>query len=235
MAGLLDRGEHRLGCDFFARPCVSLAKALLGQVLARRLPDGREVRGRIVETEAYLGGDDTASHSRGGRRTARNAGMFMKPGTLYVYQIYGVYFCMNISSQGEGAAVLLRSLEPLQGLEAMRQLRQSRRKGPARPPKDWQLCNGPSKLCQALAIDKSFDQEDLASDPALWLEPGPESPTAAEGALVCSTRVGISGDWAHQPLRFYLRGNRCVSVVDKEAERALLGYEGPGGGGLGAS
>ncbi|XP_015265378.1 PREDICTED: DNA-3-methyladenine glycosylase [Gekko japonicus] len=204
-------------------------------VLARRLPDGRELRGRIVETEAYLGGDDTASHSRGGRQTARNAAMFMKPGTLYVYQIYGLYFCMNISSQGEGAAVLLRSLEPLQGLEVMRQLRQSQRKGPARPPKDWQLCNGPAKLCQALAIDKSFDQEDLASAPAMWLEPGLEGPPAAGDALVCSTRVGISGDWAHEPLRFYLRGNKCVSLVDKEAEQALLGQEGPGGGGVGAS
>lgn len=123
-------------------------------------------------------------------------------------------------SAGEGAAVLLRSLEPLQGLEAMRQLRQSQRKGPARPPKDWQLCNGPSKLCQALAIDKSFDREDLASTPTVWLEPGPEAP-GPEDALVCSARIGISGDWAHKPLRFYLRGNKCVSVVDKEAERAL--------------
>lgn len=67
----------------------------------RRLSDGRELRGRIVETEAYLGGEDTASHSRGGRRTARNAAMFMPPGTLYVYQIYGLYFCMNVSSRGE--------------------------------------------------------------------------------------------------------------------------------------
>ncbi|XP_060116646.1 DNA-3-methyladenine glycosylase [Heteronotia binoei] len=214
------RGRLRLGGDFFGRPCVGLAKALLGQVLARRLPDGRELRGRIVETEAYLGGEDTASHSRGGRRTARNAAMFMKPGTLYVYQIYGLYFCLNISSQGEGAAVLLRSLEPLQGLEAMRQLRLSQRKGghpPAKPPKDWQLCNGPSKLCQALAINRTFDQEDLASAPDLWLEPGPEAPAEA---LVCSPRIGISGDWAHKPLRFYLRGNKCVSVVDKAAEQA---------------
>lgn len=71
------------------------------QVLVRQLPDGRELRGRIVETEAYLGGEDTASHSSGGRRTARNAAMFMAPGTLYVYQIYGLYFCVNVSSQGE--------------------------------------------------------------------------------------------------------------------------------------
>lgn len=73
----------------------------LFQILVRKLPDGRELWGRIVETEAYLGGEDEASHSRGGKQTQRNAAMFMKPGTLYVYQIYGIYFCMNVSSQGK--------------------------------------------------------------------------------------------------------------------------------------
>lgn len=217
----------RLGAAFFHRPCVGLAKALLGQVLVRQLPDGRELRGRIVETEAYLGGDDTASHSSGGRQTARNAGMFMAPGTLYVYQVYGLYFCMNVSSQGEGAAVLLRSLEPLQGLDTMRQLRLAQRKAPARAPKDWQLCNGPAKLCQALAINRSFDQQDLASHPAMWLEHGPEP--AAEEALVCTARVGIRGEWAQKPLRFYLQGNRCVSVADKQAELAPTGLGEDGG------
>ncbi|KAH0632110.1 hypothetical protein JD844_020173 [Phrynosoma platyrhinos] len=121
----------------------------------------------------------------------------------------------------EGAAVLLRSLEPLQGLETMRQRRQqhlARRKGPARPLKDWQLCNGPSKLCQALAVDKSLDQEDLACHPAVWLEASPGA--TGQEALVCTTRIGISGDWAQKPLRFYLRGNKCVSVADRRAEEA---------------
>ncbi|XP_042293839.1 DNA-3-methyladenine glycosylase [Sceloporus undulatus] len=210
----------RLGSAFFGQPCICLAQALLGKVLVRRLPGGQELRGRIVETEAYLGGQDSASHSSGGRRTPRNAAMFMAPGTLYVYQVYGLYFCLNVSSQGEGAAVLLRSLEPLQGLEAMRQQRHllGRRKGPAAPLKDWQLCNGPSKLCQALAIDKSLDQEDLACHPAVWLEPGPGAP--GQEPMVCTSRIGISGDWAQKPLRFYLRGNRCVSVADRRAEEA---------------
>uniref|UniRef100_A0A670ZEL2 DNA-3-methyladenine glycosylase n=1 Tax=Pseudonaja textilis TaxID=8673 RepID=A0A670ZEL2_PSETE len=192
----------------------------LFQILVRKLADGRELRGRIVETEAYLGGEDTASHSRGGRRTARNTAMFMRPGTLYVYQIYGIYFCMNVSSQGEGAAVLLRSLEPLQGLEAMRELRLARQqKAPARPLKDWMLCNGPSKLCQALAIDRRFDQQDLGCNSSVWLEPGLEA--SRDQVPICAPRVGISGEWAQKPLRFYLHGNKCVSVTDKNAEGKL--------------
>ncbi|KAK9534748.1 hypothetical protein VZT92_007173 [Zoarces viviparus] len=106
--------QHRLEDDFFKQPCIRLAKALLGKVLVRRCADGTELRGRIVETEAYLGGEDKASHSAGGKRTERTTAMFMKPGTIYVYPIYGIYLCMNVSSEGEGAAVLLRSLEPLQ-------------------------------------------------------------------------------------------------------------------------
>ncbi|XP_058013339.1 DNA-3-methyladenine glycosylase isoform X2 [Ahaetulla prasina] len=199
---------------------VRQARPALFQILVRRLPDGRELRGRIVETEAYLGGEDTASHSRGGRRTVRNAAMFMRPGTLYVYQIYGIYFCMNVSSQGEGAAVLLRSLEPLHGLEAMRELRLVRQqKAPARTLKDWHLCNGPAKLCQALAIDRSFDQQDLSCNSSVWLEPGLEA--SGDQVPICAPRIGISGEWAKKPLRFYLQGNKCVSVIDKNAEGKL--------------
>lgn len=120
----------RLGLEFFDQPAVPLARAFLGQVLVRRLPNGTELRGRIVETEAYLGPEDEAAHSGGGRQTPRNRGMFMKPGTLYVYIIYGMYFCMNISSQGDGACVLLRALEPLEGMETMRQLRSTSGKAP---------------------------------------------------------------------------------------------------------
>ncbi|XP_043312680.1 DNA-3-methyladenine glycosylase isoform X2 [Cervus canadensis] len=210
----------RLGSAFFDQPAVSLARAFLGQILVRRLDDGTELRGRIVETEAYLGPEDEAAHSRGGRQTPRNRSMFMKPGTLYVYLIYGMYFCMNVSSRGDGACVLLRALEPLGGLEAMRQLRHALRKGTAgRALKDRELCNGPSKLCQALAIDRSFDQRDLARDESVWLEQGP--PTPSEPAVVVAARVGIvqAGEWAQKPLRFYVRGSPWVSVVDRAAER----------------
>uniref|UniRef100_A0A8C3WNT7 DNA-3-methyladenine glycosylase n=1 Tax=Catagonus wagneri TaxID=51154 RepID=A0A8C3WNT7_9CETA len=210
----------RLGSEFFDQPAVTLARAFLGQVLVRRLGNGTELRGRVVETEAYLGPEDEAAHSKGGRQTPRNRGMFMRPGTLYVYLIYGMYFCMNVSSRGDGACVLLRALEPLGGLEAMRQLRQTVRKGAAgRALKDRELCSGPSKLCQALAIDKSFDQRDLATDEAVWLERGP--PGSSVPAVVAATRVGIghTGEWARKPLRFYVQGSPWVSVADRAAER----------------
>ncbi|XP_024408877.1 DNA-3-methyladenine glycosylase [Desmodus rotundus] len=210
----------RLGLEFFDQPAVSLARAFLGQVLVRQLDDLTELRGRIVETEAYLGPEDEAAHSKGGRQTPRNRSMFMKPGTLYVYLIYGMYFCMNVSSRGDGACVLLRALEPLEGLETMRRLRSTYRRGSTgRALKDRELCSGPSKLCQALAIDKSFDQRDLTKDKAMWLEQG--LPQPREPAVVAAPRVGIgnAGEWAQKPLRFYIQGSPWVSVVDRAAER----------------
>ncbi|XP_072107537.1 DNA-3-methyladenine glycosylase [Mobula birostris] len=215
-AGLSHPG--RLLWDFFSRPCVALAREFLGQVMVRKLADGTELRGRIVETEAYLGGEDQASHSRGGRRSFRNEAMFMSPGTLYVYQIYGVYFCLNVSSQGDGAAVLVRSLEPLQGLDAMRGLRGQRRRAGGKPLKDHQLCNGPSKLCQALDITKSFNKEHLATGTGLWMERGPEA--IVETDIISTSRIGIgyAGEWVSKPLRFYIKGNKCVSVIDRKAE-----------------
>lgn len=115
---------------------------------------------------------------------------------------------------------MLRALEPLEGLETMRQLRSTLRKGTAsRVLKDRELCSGPSKLCQALAINKSFDQRDLAQDEAIWLEHGPLEPS--EPAVVTAARVGIgyAGEWARKPLRFYVRGSPWVSVVDRVAEQ----------------
>lgn len=213
--------QHRLGEEFFKQPCISLAKAFLGKVLVRRCADGAELRGRVVETEAYLGGEDRASHSAGGRRTQRNTAMFMKPGTIYVYPIYGIYLCMNVSSEGDGAAVLLRSAEALQGQSVMRQLRAAQRKEGARQLKDRELCNGPAKLCQALSIPRCFDRRDLASDPEVWLEREPNASWAEPHDVVSASRIGIEshGEWAKKPWRFYLRGHPCVSVVNKEAER----------------
>ncbi len=116
----------RLQAEFFQKSVTDLAGALLGKVLVREIERGDEkirLSARIMETEAYLGGEDKASHSYKGKKTPRNQAMFMNPGTIYVYPIYGIYECLNISSSGDGAAVLLRALEPLEGIETMKEFR----------------------------------------------------------------------------------------------------------------
>lgn len=125
---------------------------------------------------------------------------------------------------GEGAAVLLRSLEPLQGQTTMRQLRATRRREGSRELKEKELCNGPSKLCQALDILRCFDRRDLSSDPEVWLESIANTHPIEAQHIVTAPRIGVEshGEWAKKPLRFYLRGHPCVSVVNKESERESL-------------
>lgn len=128
---------------------------------------------------------------------------------------------LSVFPTGAGACVLLRALEPLEGLETMRQLRNSLRKSTVgRSLKDRELCSGPSKLCQALAIDKSFDQQDLAQDDAVWLEHGPLE-SSSPAVVVAAARIGIghAGEWTQKPLRFYVQGSPWVSVVDRVAEQ----------------
>lgn len=193
----------RLGREFFAQDTLRVARALLGKRLVRVL-DGERLSGRIVEVEAYIGEEDQASHARFGR-TERNAAMYGPPGHAYVYMIYGVHHCLNLVTGPEGfpAAVLVRALEPLEGIERMRALR------PGRP--DLQLTSGPGRLCQALAIDRRFDRADLcAPDSLLFLEEGGPIP---ESAILSSPRVGVRGDQAalQAQWRFYLRDNPYVS------------------------
>ena len=143
----------RLPRDFYSRDTVTVARALLGQRLVRDL-EGQRVSGRIVEVEAYDGQRDQASHARSGP-TERNASMFGPPGHAYVYFIYGMHYCFNVVTEpkGNGAAALVRALEPVEGLDEMR----ARRSG-------WDgvaLTNGPAKLCYALGIDRDLDGADL--------------------------------------------------------------------------
>lgn len=176
---------------------IELAKALIGTVLVRDCPDGR-TSGRIVETEAYVL-DDPASHAYRGP-SARNASMYLHPFHAYVYRIYGTSFCVNVTSEtkGAGAAVLIRALEPLSGLDLMEV-----RRGTSRMA---ELCRGPGRLCQALAIDLSLDGEPLLKSQALWLA-APERPRMPIGT---SRRIGITKA-ADRVLRFYERGNPFVS------------------------
>lgn len=176
---------------------TELAKALIGTVLVRDCPDGR-TSGRIVETEAYVL-DDPASHAYRGR-SARNASMFLAPFHAYVYRIYGTSFCVNVTSETEevGAAVLVRALEPLAGLALM-----EARRGTSRMV---DLCRGPGRLCQAMAIDGSLDGAALLKSPILWLA----APDRPQGALGTSRRIGITKA-AERVLRFFERDNPFVS------------------------
>jgi DNA-3-methyladenine glycosylase len=176
---------------------VDLARALIGCALVRDCPDGRTA-GRIVETEAYVL-DDPASHAFRGP-SKRNASMFLAPFHAYVYKIYGTSFCVNVTSEteGEGAAVLVRAIEPLEGLALMEERRSTTRMR--------DLARGPGRLCQALSIDLELDGLNLLRDRRLWLAAVPPS-AAAVGA---SRRIGITKA-AERVLRFYERGNPFVS------------------------
>jgi len=187
--------------DFYARSAVDLAPGLLGKRLVREL-DGQLLVGRIVEVEAYLGGEDAASHAFRGP-TPRNRSMFGPPGFAYVYLIYGVHYCLNIVTgpEGNGQAALIRALEPLAGVELMRANRGR--------VTERDLTNGPGKLCQALGIDKRLDGHDLCLGSGLWLEdaPAPDEPICA------GPRVGVRGDDAAltRPWRYFLKDNPFVS------------------------
>lgn len=202
--------RERLPASFYQKSCVDLSQALLGQYVVRNFDDGSQICAKIVETEAYCGVEDACSHSYQGKRTNRTEAMFMPPGTLYVYTIYGMYDCMNISSCGEGAAVLLRALEPVSGLEKMHQLRSTNKKSTSLKAK--QFCNGPSKLCQALDVTKVvFNKEDLPTSQRLWLTEGEVIP---KSGITISKRININGDetWVNKLLRFYITDNLYVSV-----------------------
>ena len=185
--------------SFFARPAREVAAALVGTVLVSTIGDVRTA-GRIVETEAYVGPEDPASHAaeRIGR-TARNAAMFGPPGSAYVYLSYGIHWCLNAVTdrRGHPGAVLIRALEPVEGLETMRD-----RRGTA----DRDLARGPGRLTQALGITREQDGHPLDRPPLRVHEGAPLEP----GALEVGPRIGISRarDW---PLRFTLRGSRHLS------------------------
>ena len=182
--------------DFFARPAPLVAPDLLGCLLVRNLA-GRRVAGVIVEAEAYQGMEDQACHARAGK-TARNAVMFGEPGRAYVYFTYGMHWMLNLVCEAEGqpAAVLIRAIEPVEGLDVMRELRPMLAEKPA-----W--LNGPAKLTQALAISRDQNGIDVcARDGGLWIEPGVRVP--ADEVLI-SPRVGINyapEPWKSMPWRW---------------------------------
>ncbi len=202
---------RRLTRKFFRRDPVTLAKTLLGQRLVRVLSDGTRLVGRIVEVEAYLGIEDAAAHTYRGRNTARVASMYLDAGHAYVYFTYGMHYCMNISADRAGVptACLLRALEPIEGLDVMRENRAGKLAS-SRTLKDTQLCSGPARLAEAMAIDKSLDGVDLVTSEACFLERGTAVP---DSQIVKTTRIGVdyAGHWSRKPLRFFIDGNPHVS------------------------
>lgn len=188
---------------------MTLAKALLGQRLVRVMNDRGQTRlaGTIVEVEAYLGIEDRAAHTFGGRRTPRNESMWRDGGHAYVYFTYGMHHCVNVvvSIEDDPVAVLVRALEPTEGLGRMYKNRKKAKR-------NTDLCSGPAKLCQALKIDRKLDGCDLTRGPHLFIEQARKTPLPAS-KITTGPRIGVSyaQDWADKPLRFYLTNNPHVS------------------------
>jgi DNA-3-methyladenine glycosylase len=184
---------------FYSRDTEVVARDLLGAVLVCRTDEGT-ASGMIVETEAYIGEEDPACHAAAGR-TGRTEPLYGRPGLSYVYFIYGVHWCFNAVTRAKGlpSAVLVRALQPLDGIELMRS-----RRGPR--INDVNLTNGPGKLCAALGIDRRMNGLSLQSGPLVIRGGDP----LASSSIVTTTRIGITkaADW---PLRYYIKGNSFVS------------------------
>jgi DNA-3-methyladenine glycosylase len=179
----------KLAHDFYVRDTVTVAQALLGKLLVH-LVDGVERIGRIVEVEAYLGPHDLAAHSSKGI-TKRTQVMYGPPGRAYVYLIYGMHHCVNVVTEpeGNGAAVLIRALEPVADLVGN--------------------TKGPGLLCKAMGITRDLDAHDLTSDDFYIAAPASRD----HFGVVKRPRIGVdyAGDWAHELLRFYIEDNAYIS------------------------
>ena len=179
---------------FYDRGAEVVARELLGKWLVRRVGSVTKV-GRVVETEAYVGTHDRASHSSKGR-TPRNEAMFGPPGHAYVYFVYGMHHCVNAvtGAEGEGAAVLFRAVEPLWGVEGN--------------------TRGPGRLCRLFEIDKALNGLDLTDRESGLIVASPEEQAmAVEFEVETGPRIGVdyAGEWAQEQLRFQIRGNPYVS------------------------
>lgn len=189
----------RVNYKFFKGSTEEIAKKLLGNILVR-IFQKNILAGKIVETEAYLDENDLASHSAVGL-TERNKIMFEEAGFAYVYFTYGMHYCFNVvtGEKGKGSAVLIRALEPLQGIDLMKKFRKKN---------DIHiLTNGPAKLCQALKIDKKLNGVDLKTSKEIFIA---EPDNKENFEIVVTTRIGIEKS-KDLPLRFYIKENKFVS------------------------
>lgn len=189
---------------YLGEDTLEIARELLGKILVVPAENGARVSGIIVETEAYLGAMDKAAHSYNNRRTKRTETMFAVGGTAYIFFIYGMYYQFNVvvGAVGTPHAVLVRAVEPAEGIEIMRERR-------GRQMKDSNLTSGPGKLCIAFGIDKSFDKEDLLGN-RVWIE---EKKSFSDAEIRCGKRIGIdyAEEYAEKPWRFWVKDNLFVS------------------------
>lgn len=193
----------RLNREFYMKDAVTAGKELLGKIIVKKRADGKIFSGRITEVEAYMGAMDKASHSYGNRRTKRTEVMYKEGGYSYVFLIYGMYECFNVtvSDEGKPEAVLIRGVEPLENREIMQAER--------RVKKEKDISNGPGKLTKALGITREDNGADLVTSDVIWLED--------DGYIVKdvveTTRIGI--DYAEEdalkPWRFYIKDSIFVS------------------------
>jgi DNA-3-methyladenine glycosylase len=197
--------NEKLPREFYTRDdTLEIAHDLLGKTLVVPTAKGERVSGIIVETEAYLGAIDKAAHSYGNRRTPRTEMMFAEGGTVYIFFIYGMYFQFNIVAGAVDSpqAVLIRAVEPIEGVDVMRERR-------GRQMKDANLTSGPGKLCIAFGIDKTFNGADLLGE-KVWAE---EGKTFSDAEIASGKRIGIdyAEEFAEKPWRFWVKNNSFVS------------------------
>ena len=201
------RNLRKLPRSFYLQPTLRVAQLLLGKILVRRWRSGI-LAGRIVETEVYLGAADPASHAYRGK-TMRNEVMFRIGGHLYVYFTYGMHFCCNVVTEEEGIghAVLIRALEPLEGIRVMARNRGIKLSGEGDESARLHLCSGPARLCQALGITRKENGADLCES-VIWIsqDRAPQAPSQ----VATSTRVGIT-EGTGLEWRFFIRDNPFVS------------------------
>lgn len=192
----------RLSRDFYSQSTLKVAQQLLGCYLIRELAQ-KKLKGKIVETEAYCGPEDKASHVYGGKKTERNKVVFGRAGLVYIYLCYGIHWQLNITSDGEKPeCILIRAVQPI------------------KTDGDYSVANGPGKLTKWMKLDKDFYGEDLTKSDRLWIEgeinPAPSKKKwcgVKKSQIAASERIGIdyAGQWAKKPWRFYIKDNRFVS------------------------
>jgi DNA-3-methyladenine glycosylase len=192
--------ERKLDIEFYLQPTLKIARELLGKVIVRKLGD-KILAGKIVETEAYIGEDDPASHAFGGQ-TRRNKIMYLQGGHAYVYFTYGMHYCFNVVTEREGfpSAVLIRAVEPIYGIELMKKFR---------GVEDiYNLTNGPAKFCQAFKIDKRFNGVSLLGDEIFISRPLMEEKFEVGRSERIGIKSGLDKKW-----RFFIKDNPFVSKV----------------------